>query len=483
MEKPGFSRSIRRLVASACLASVVALAVAQQPMRANATSRARTPIKHVVLLIMENHSFDNVLAGVCVADHLHCDAATTGRLSNGKRIRLAVGADKVPELGHGTPDQNAAIDHGRMDGFDRVVGCKRPPHLCYSTYRPSQIPNIRRLADHYVISDRTFSDDPVPSFGAHMTLIAGRTDGFAGENPAWTQPSHGPGWGCDSKKDIAWSGNPGAAHPVYTLEPSCVPRPDGFGPYRPSPVKYIPTILDRLDAAGVSWKLYAVKDTTKVAYSWSICPTFAECLFDKANGNRPNPNYVPWTNFGNDARTGRLPAYSVILPEYSHSQHNEASMKIGDNYVAAAVGAVMRGPRAQWKSTVIFLTWDDCGCFYDHVAPPARSHLGIREPMLIISPLAKARFTDHTLASFDSMLTFVEQNWRLPPLFPGEGRAYDYCRSFVFRSLPCTGPAAGSHAAPAAARAAPLQVPLAPSPLPPAARALLHVQGTPGDPT
>jgi phospholipase C len=156
-------------------------------------------------------------------------------------------------------------------------------------------------------------------------------------------------------------------------------------------------------------------------------------------------------------------------------------MRIGDNYIQSLVKAVMDGPLAQWKSTVFFITYDDCGCFYDHVAPPRGSGLGIRVPMVIVSPQAKASFVDHTVASFDSMLAFVEKNWRLAPLTTADARAYDYCRSFVFKSLPCSGRAPGTNKALAETdRAAPLHVGLGPTPVPDAS--LRFVRTHPPDP-
>jgi phospholipase C len=138
----------------------------------------------------------------------------------------------------------------------------------------------------------------------------------------------------------------------------------------------------------------------------------------------------------------------------------------------------MDGPPEQWNSTVFFITYDDCGCFYDHVPPPRGSGLGIRVPMVIVSPQTKASFVDHTVASFNSMLAFVEKNWRLAPLTTRDAHAYDYCHTFVFKTLPCTGPAAGTTNT--SARAAPSHVELRPTPVP--AASLRSVRTHPPDP-
>jgi phospholipase C len=427
-----------------------------------------TPIQHVVVIFQENHTFDNLLGGVCVEDHLGCDTTTSGVLDDGTRIPLSVQPDIVPQVDHSVPAQNTSFNDGAMNGFNQIAGCGPPQFACYSQVPAAEIPNLAKLAQHYVISDHTFSEEPVPSFGGHLALVAGQLDGFRGDNP-YSDLKVAPlqGWGCDSRTDEPWRDpmNP-VAH--YRRVPSCVPRPDGYGPFRPSPVKPVPTILDRLTSAGLSWKLYTDTQKSGTGYIWSICPYFAECLYDPNNHNRPDPNWVPRPTFKTDAAAGGLPAYSVVVPSYALSQHNQASMVQGDNYLEGLVSAVMNGPPAQWNSTVIFITYDDCGCFYDHVAPPAG--LGIRLPMVIVSPQAKASFVDHATASFASMLAFVEKNWKLAPLASSDANAYDYCHSFIFTMPECpnASPAlAAAYRAPQPiVRAAPSHVSLRPSPVP-----------------
>jgi phospholipase C len=466
--------------AGATRSSARALASPRSGLTSFATShRAVTPIRHVVVIFQENHSFDNVLGRLCVKDHLRCDGTTTGVLHTRRRIALRIAPDIVPQVDHKVLNQAAAINNRRMNGFDRIHDCGPSTHyICYSQYQAREIPNLRKLAERYVISDRTFSEDPVPSWGGHMDLIAGQLDGFRGVGPT---PHEGvpanPGWGCDSHKDSPWH-NPAQPLSAYVMVPACIPRADGFGPYRRSPVTHIPTILGRLSSAHLSWKLYSDTTPTDSGYIWSICPTFAGCLHDRTNHNKPSPNWKTRPAFTTAAYAGRLPSYSVILPSYALSQHNHASMLLGDNYIEHLVKAVMDGPRAQWRSTVFFITYDDCGCFYDHVAPPPHSGLGIRVPMVIVSPQAKASFVDHAIASFDSMLAFVEKNWRLAPLTTGDAHAYDYCHSFVFTTLPCTGQAT---AAPnVSGRAAPARVELQPSVVPPAS--IRYMQTHPPDP-
>jgi len=183
--------------------------------------------------------------------------------------------------------------------------------------------------------------------------------------------------------------------------------------------------MDRLDAAGLTWKLYTSD------YDWAICPSFADCLDTSQKLNMVAPS-----KFTTDAQNGTLPSFSILLPQGgtsgATSQHNGTSMAVGDNWIGAAVSAVENGP--DWSSTAIFLTWDDCGCFYEHV-PPAFG-LGIRVPMVIVSPYAKPGFTDSNVASFASLLTYVEDTFGLPSLTARDATAYDFADSFDYGQVP-----------------------------------------------
>ena len=106
-----------------------------------------------------------------------------------------------------------------------------------------------------------------------------------------------------------------------------------------------------------------------------------------------------------DAAAGALPAFSIVTPTGPQSQHNGNSMIAGDNWIGQVVSAITSGP--QWASTAVFITYDDCGCFYDHVPPPEPG-MGIRVPMVIVSPYARRGFTDSNVATYASLLAFAE---------------------------------------------------------------------------
>jgi phospholipase C len=108
------------------------------------------------------------------------------------------------------------------------------------------------------------------------------------------------------------------------------------------------------------------------------------------------------------AKAGTLPAVCWICPESAISEHPPASIHAGQAYVTGLINAVMNGP--QWNSTVIFLSWDDWGGFYDHVVPPKvdQNGFGIRVPAMVISPYARKGFIDHQVLSHDAYLKFIE---------------------------------------------------------------------------
>jgi len=391
-----------------------------------------------VVFMQENHSFNNVLGAWCV-QQARCTGTTTGTLSTGQSISLSAAPDVVPNVDHSIKGQTTAIDGGRMDGFNKVSGCSGPQYACYSVYEPTlsgggpnpSVQNVISLANTFAVSDKTFEPGPVPSWGEHLALAtANNLDGFSGNNPS----GPGPGWGCDSGDTGQWSST-GLA--PYLMEPSCIPAPKGSPEVakeplavRKSPAHWVPTIMDSLKKAGDTFKIYGASKSDG-NYIWDTCPTFADCLYTSEA-----KSMVPTTNVVSDAKNGTLPNFSLLMPATgpsgSTSQHNGDSMAVGDNWIGKAVSAIENGP--QWKSTAIFLTWDDCGCFYDAVAPPAG--LGIRVPMIMISPWVIKGHTDHNVATWASLLAFTEHVLGIPPLNATDKNAYDYLNSFNFAQTP-----------------------------------------------
>jgi len=435
----------RALVAMVVVAVAVAVASAPRLPAAHANVPPGNPIKHVVVIYQENHSFDEVLGALCVHD-VRCDGSLTATLANGTKYPLTKSADVVPTVNHDTLSQTTAINGGLMNGWEKIGGCAAASkYPCLTYYDPTQIPNLAALARAYALSDRTFQLSTVPSFGAHIELVATTLDGFTGVAPSakagFTAKN---GWGCDSNKFAPWKDptKPGSA--VINV-PACVPdyvdpltllTPDrskvNGGAITTTPVAHVSTLMDTMDTAHLSWRLYTSSSASAPvrAYTWSICPMFADCLYTAQRNNMVAPNQIL-----TDAAAGTLPSFAVLLPEGASghtSQHNGTSMLAGDNWIGQTVSAIMSGK--DWASTAIFVTYDDCGCFYDHVAPPAG--LGIRNPVVIISPYARAGYTDSTVATTASLLAFTEHTFGLTPLGAADAGAYDYANAFNFSQIP-----------------------------------------------
>jgi phospholipase C len=411
---------------------------------ASSASAQPSPVQHVVVLYLENHSFDNLLGYWCNDNPGRCPDGgmpSSVTLSNGQVVTPDVMPDKVPKVDHAVKAQQKAIDGGKMDGWQKISGCSAPAYSCIGGYMPSQVPNLTGLADRFAISDRTFSMADSPSWGGHLYAVMASLDHFQGNNP---NPLNGvtpaPGWGCDSNKVTQWISPTGSVQFI----PSCIPDfslgLQNGGAFEPTPASYRPTIMDRLGSAGLSWRIYGepsplTNGKESPGYVWDICPSFAECL-----DTGQKTNNVLASSFVHDAQTGNLPNFSVITPggaEAASSEHNGQSMAVGDNWLGQVASAIMNGP--DWRSTVLFVTWDDCGCFYDQVPPgtnPDGTPQGPRSPLLIVSPFAKPGFTDRTSTSFAGILSFVEHNFSLSPLGINDAQAYPFTNSFNFQQAP-----------------------------------------------
>jgi phospholipase C len=215
---------------------------------------------------------------------------------------------------------------------------------------------------------------------------------------------------------------------------------------------------------GVSWAYYLVpgaqpdcEDAAKLQCEpgplnavtpsiWNPLPEFTSVRLD-----HQLPNIQSVDRFVQAAHAGTLPAVSWIVPDFRHSEHPGSLIAHGEAWVTRLIDAAMSGP--DWKSTAIFLAWDDWGGFYDHVAPPKVDRLGygLRVPALVISPYAKHGYVDHQVLSFDAYLKFIEDDFlggaRLDPKTDGRpdprpsvreamARVGDLAHDFDFRQRP-----------------------------------------------
>lgn len=237
-------------------------------------------------------------------------------------------------------------------------------------------------------------------------------------------------WGCDA--------NPKVKVAVYDQE--------GETEYM-YPCVDFQTMGDVLTTAGLSWKMYApsqggVDDAgfqNSNGYIWTVYDAIRHMRDSAAWAE----HVVPVAQFAVDAAAGNLPAVSWISTPSQWSEHPPSSVCVGENWSATLLTALGAGPN--WKDTAMFLTWDDFGGFYDHVAPQQVDHwgLGFRVPFLVISPFAKPGYIDHTKGEFSSVLRFIEANFNLPNLTDRDkaGSTTDLTQFFDFTQTPTPMPA------------------------------------------
>jgi phospholipase C len=363
-------------------------------------------IQHVVFIIKENRSFDSYFGtfpGV--------NGATTGQISTGQTIPLLREPDALPrDIGHDWISAHLALNGGAMNDFDLITGDGANgnldgDYLSYTQFLQSDIPNYWSYATNFVLADNMYSSLTGPSFPNHLYTIAAQSAG-AVNNPA---AGLGPAWGCDSPAN-------------FMVE---VLNPDGLVTYQP-PCFDVMTLADSLNAAGVSWGYYGPPEGDP-GYVWVAM----DAINHIRNSSLWTTNVFSDSSFKAAAQAGKLPAVSWLVTGPS-SEHPPDSACVGENWTVTQINAIMSGP--EWNSTAIFLTWDDFGGFYDHVPPPPDDiyGLGMRVPLIVISPYAKSAYLSHTQYELSSVLKFIEEVFGLPALTARDAAANDTTDSFDF---------------------------------------------------
>lgn len=371
-------------------------------------------IKHVVYIMKENRSFDHYFG-----QYPGADGTTTGVISTGQSFPLFRAPDVMFHDGdHNYDSALTAENGGKMDQFDLSNwGNENGDFQAYSQMTQADIPNYWAYAQNFVLSDHTFESDNSPSFNAHFYTVAATGEGsttvpqLAGHTLA--------SWGCD------------------TLPAVTVTLFDSVGAYYDTfPCFNSQTMADSLNNASPSpltWKFYGPLDP-QGGYEHSAFDYIQHIRY----GNQWTTNVVPYNQFVTDAEAGNLPAVSWIIADSAETEHPPNGTCNGENWTVKQINAIMNGPAEQWNSTVIYVTWDEWGGFYDHVQPPYVDQwgFGIRVPMLIISPYALKGHVTHTTYEFSSPLKFIEENWNLPPLTDRDENANDTTDSFNFSQNP-----------------------------------------------
>ena len=387
----------------------IVLLLACLPLAASAQSAG--VIQHVVFIVKENRSFDTYFGAFPGAN-----GATTGTISTGQVIPLGRLADVAPnDPGHGWPESMAAINGGLMNQFDIIDGGNiNGAFNAYAQFQQSDIPNYYAYALNFVLADNTFSSTYAGSFPQHLYAVSAQSGGVI-DIPYETNGNQVTAWGCDDPSD--------------TIVPVIIDSQNDIqGEF---PCFTFNTLADSMQANGVSWKYYAPGFGQR-GYVFSTFDAFNQIR----NTSLWTTNVVPDTQFVTDALSGNLPAMSWLVTG-AGSEHPPNSSCFGENWTVDQLNAIMQGP--DWSTTTIFIIWDDFGGYYDHVAPPKpvdQFGLGLRVPMLIISPYAIAGHISHTRYEFASVLKYVEETFGLLPLTNRDKYANDIQDSFNYGQIP-----------------------------------------------
>lgn len=376
-------------------------------------------IQHVVFIIQENRSFDNLFQGYPGAD-----TQPYGYDSNDNRVMLKPMSLKSRyDLGHSSGDffhacngkGSVAGTNCQMNGFNLEWSARgKKCSVCEYGYVPqSETVPYFDMAAQYVIGDRMFTSNLDASFVSHQYAIAGQADG------AVNLPS-GAIWGCGG----------GPSDTVDTLTQS-----RAFGPAIQACFEN-ETIGDEADAAGVTWRYYA-EALNSCQVGCGVLSAY-QAIGRIFNGPDWTKNVIsPPSQILGDIAGGTLANVTWVTPTFTTSDHAGSNSDKGPSWVASVVNAV--GTSQFWNSTVIFVMWDDWGGWYDHVPPPYVDYdgLGIRVPLLVISPYAKKGYVSHVQYEHGSILRFIEDTFGLPRLAASDTRATSPAADcFEFKKAP-----------------------------------------------
>ena len=405
----------------AVLAAVLLIMEACTAGASSTTSTAKTypvktPIKHVIVIMQENRSFDTYFGTFPGADGLPRDSGGhfTTCSPDPQTLQCVFPyhnpTDKNGGGPHGAPNAVADINGGQMNGFQAAAekgqrGCGNPNDpACTNATVPDvmgyhdarEIPNYWRYAQDFVLQDHLFEPNASWSLPEHLFMVSewSAKCSVAGDPQSCVNALQSP-------QQLGTKKQGGTTDPNYAW----------------TDLTYL------LHKYGVSWKYYLDQGTqpdcendatnctpgrqvAKVPEIWNPLPWFTTVKQDGQLGNIEDSG-----QFFADAKGGTLPAVSWVVPNGKDSEHPPALVSAGQAWVTSLINAVMQGP--DWSSTAIFLAWDDWGGFYDHVKPPVvdQNGYGLRVPGLVISSFAKRGSIDHQTLSFDAYAKFIEDNF------------------------------------------------------------------------
>jgi phospholipase C len=396
---------VRRRLAAALGALAIAACWTPAPAGAQQFEAAEqlntaTPIKHFIVLMQENHSFDNYFGTYPGADGIPpgtCMPVDPVDDPFGDCIKpFPLEGRAIVDLGHSEGVYANQFNEGRMDGFVSVFSDRRGVgDQAMGYYDDQDIPYYWNVADNYVLFDRAFTSAAGGSVWNHFYWVTGTP------------------------------GNPDAD----------ILLPTGFD--------HVPTIFDRLQEAGISWKFYVQNYRPEINFRnpgngddaaqpvWVPLLNYKRFLDDPELSSR----IVDMDEYYSDLADGTLPAVSFMVPSGA-SEHPPGSIQSGERFVRTLITALTSS--SAWRSSAFMWTYDDWGGWYDHVPPPRVDEFGygFRAPALLVSAYAKRGHVDSTTIDFTSQLKFIENNWGVEPLAERDRNAHDLISAFDFDAGP-----------------------------------------------
>ena len=405
----------------------------QQAMMRKPSSPS-SPIKHVVIIVQENRTFNDFFA-----TYPGADGTTTGNAKAEPNCSPPIQQGTIPltkvnlvvhkDLDHKYSGYQTARDNGQMDGFDAVLGGAGPE--CTYPYQytdPKQIQPYWDMAEQYALAEHMFTTQGSDSFTAHQDLIRGGTVVDTKEGMIDFPTCGNCWWGCDAP--------PGTYTHLVTQHNMYLKTEQGPFPCSNKFATKYRTLADLLDAQSVSWKYYLPPSNKIFGKLLSAFDVIAPVRY----GSEWTTNIVtPETAIFSDISNNSLPAVSWVIPDEPESDHPGTSTDTGPSWVSSVVNAIGQSP-TYWKSTAIIIVWDDWGGFYDNAPPKVMNYggLGFRVPAIIVSPYAKAGYISQTQYEFGSILKYIEQNWHLGTLSTSDARANSIIDSFDYSQPPIT---------------------------------------------
>lgn len=347
-------------------------------------------IRYVMVLVKENHTFDNYFTGFPGAT-----SSKTAKLSDGRTItRKAAPTELMKDICHSNACGQRAYNGGKMNGFDA-----KDPDRPFYFYTEAQIPNYWQYARNFVLADHLFSSTLGPSTPGHTVFWTGQS--LVLDNAKCEKDGGAcAGRGCKAGADIK----------ITSYDPdTCTTK-------RVAPCFDVPSLTDHLPA-GFTWSNYGGA-LPQMVKSVTNDPTYVK-------------HFRKQSDLVADLQKGNLANLTIgHLWSGEVSEHPAAYPCEGENFTVDIINAAMKLP--QWKEMAIIVTWDDWGGWYDHVAPPVRKckngqifQSGFRLPAIVISPYAKKGFVLKDTLEQASVPRLVEELWGMEMMTKRDPHARD----------------------------------------------------------